>query len=287
METFAMSIFEPNEIAPKILIADDDPSIVRLVADRCSLMGFEVETACNGIEAMLTVRSGGFHALIVDIHMPKVDGLSICAHLQELFTKPPHVIAMTGSRDAATVERCDALSALYVAKGAGFWSDLEDALVEICPSRADRIKRSGLRATRMAVPTRSRVLLVDDDEDIDRFLRIKLDSCGVDTLYAADAAQGYRVACREEPAVIVSDYAMPGGNAEHLLARLRTTRATRNIPFVVLSGHQLSGTIERSLKREIGGGPGAVRILRKSADTTELLGTLQRFCGFQRQAMAG
>jgi CheY-like chemotaxis protein len=80
---------------------------------------------------------------------------------------------------------------------------------------------------------------------------------------------------------------MPGGNAEHLLARLRTTRATRNIPFVVLSGHQLSATIERSLKREIGGGPGAVRILRKSADTTELLGTLQRFCGFQKQAMAG
>jgi CheY-like chemotaxis protein len=286
-ETFAMSMFEPNEIAPKILIADDDPSILRLLADRCSLMGFEVETACNGIEAMLAARNGGFHALIVDIHMPKVDGLSVCAHLQELFIKPPQVIAMTGSRDARTVERCDALSAIYVAKGAGFWSDLEAALIEICPARADRIKRSGLRTTRTAVPTRSRVLLVDDDEDVERFLRIKLDTCGVDTLYAADAAQGYRVACREEPAVIVSDYAMPGGNAEHLLARLRTTRATRNIPFIVLSGHQISGAIEKSLKREIGGGPGAVRILRKSADTTELLGTLQRFCGFQKQAMAG
>jgi CheY-like chemotaxis protein len=287
METLAMNMLESNEIAPKILIADDDPSIVRLLADRCSLMGFEVETACNGIECMLTVRNGGFHALIVDIHMPKVDGLSVCAHLQELFIKPPHVIAMTGSRDAGTVERCDALSALYVAKGADFWRNLEAALVEICPSRADRIKRSGLRTTRMAVPTRSRVLLVDDDEDIETFLRIKLDTCGVDTLYAADAAQGYRVACREEPAVIVSDYAMPGGNAEHLLARLRTTRATRNIPFIVLSGHQLSGMIEQSLRREIGGGPGAVRILRKSADATELLGTLQRFCGFQRLAMAG
>jgi CheY-like chemotaxis protein len=142
-----MSIFEPNEIVPKILIADDDPSIVHLLADRCSLMGFEVETATNGIEAMLKARNGGFHALIVDIHMPKVDGLSVCAHLHELFIKPPHVIAMTGSRDAGTVERCDALSALYVAKGGGFWSDLEDALVEICPARADRVKRSGLRAT--------------------------------------------------------------------------------------------------------------------------------------------
>jgi CheY-like chemotaxis protein len=282
-----MRLFELNENAPRILIADDDPSIVRLLADRCSLMGFEVETACNGIEAMLTVRNGGFHALIVDIHMPKVDGLSVCAHLQELFTKPPHVIVTTGSRDAGTVGRCDALGAIYVAKGAEFWSDLEAALVEICPARADRIKRSGLRATRVAVPTRSRVLLVDDDEDIERFLRIKLDACGVDTLYAADAAQGYRVACREEPTVIVSDYVMPGGNGKHLLARLRTTRATRDIPFIVLSGHRLSGEIEQSLKREIGGGPGAVRILRKSADTTELFGTLKSFCGFQKLAMTG
>jgi CheY-like chemotaxis protein len=106
-------------------------------------------------------------------------------------------------------------------------------------------------------------------------------------LYAADAAQGYRVACREEPAVIVSDYAMPGGNAEHLLTRLRTTGATRNIPFIVLSGHELSGAIEQGLKRQIGGGPGAVRILKKSTDTTELLGTLRKFCGFQWPAMAG
>jgi CheY-like chemotaxis protein len=287
METLAMILFEPNENAPRILIADDDPAIVRLLADRCSLMGFEVETACNGIEAMLAVRDGGFHALIVDIHMPKVDGLSVCAHLQELFTTPPHVIVTTGSRDAGTVGRCDALSALYVAKGADFWSDLEAALVEICPARADRIKRSGLRATRVTVPARSRVLLVDDDADMEKFLRVKLDACGVDTLYAADAAQGYRVACREEPTVIVSDYAMPGGNGEHLLARLRTTRATRDIPFIVLSGHELSGTIEQSLKREIGGGPGAVRILRKSADTRELLGTLRGFCGFQKLAMTG
>jgi hypothetical protein len=41
------------------------------------------------------------------------------------------------------------------------------------------------------------------------------------------------------------------------------------------------------LQREIGGGPGAVRILRKSADSTELLGTLRRFCGFQNLALAG
>jgi DNA-binding response OmpR family regulator len=34
-------------MASKMLIADDDPAIVRLLADRCTKMGFQVETAAN------------------------------------------------------------------------------------------------------------------------------------------------------------------------------------------------------------------------------------------------
>jgi PleD family two-component response regulator len=38
---------------PRMLIADDDPSIVRLLADHCARMGFDVDTASNGIQALL------------------------------------------------------------------------------------------------------------------------------------------------------------------------------------------------------------------------------------------
>ena len=39
--------------APKMLIADDDPLIVTALADRCARMGFEIETATNGLQAMI------------------------------------------------------------------------------------------------------------------------------------------------------------------------------------------------------------------------------------------
>jgi hypothetical protein len=42
-------IFETRDKVRKILIADDDPAIIRLLADRCVKMGFKVETAANGI----------------------------------------------------------------------------------------------------------------------------------------------------------------------------------------------------------------------------------------------
>jgi CheY-like chemotaxis protein len=129
---------------------------------------------------------------------------------------------------------------------------------------------------------RPRVLLIDDDNDINIFLTSRLGKCGLDVKYACDAQQGYRMACRDEPAVIVTDYFMPNGDAQYLLTRLRTTAATENIPVVVLSGRQLSEVTVQCLRREICGHPGAAKILKKSQDTDALFQTLKKFCGFER-----
>jgi DNA-binding response OmpR family regulator len=61
-----MTIFEPGEAAPRIPIADDDPLIVGLLADRCGLMGFEVETVYDGTQALQRIRQGGIDTLIID-----------------------------------------------------------------------------------------------------------------------------------------------------------------------------------------------------------------------------
>jgi CheY-like chemotaxis protein len=269
---------------PKILIADDDPSIVRLLADHCARMGFSVETALNGIQALLKANRYKPDILIVDVNMPEVDGLSVCAHLLEPDKKPMNVIVITGSRDPDTIERCEGFGARYARKGPSFWRDLEDALTEICPNMAGRIGQSGTHASTAKVRRRVCVLLVDDDNDINRFLASRLEKYGVEVLYAPDAAQGLRLACREEPAVIVTDYFMPDGDAQYLLSRLRTNAATQLIPVIVLSGRKLNDATLESLKREICGHPGATQILRKSSDTQELFDALERFCGFDRQS---
>ena len=49
-------IFEARDKVRKILIADDDPTIIRLLADRCVKMGFKVETATNGIRRFQSYR---------------------------------------------------------------------------------------------------------------------------------------------------------------------------------------------------------------------------------------
>ncbi len=74
-----MTVFEPGETPPRMLIADDDPSIVKLMAYRCRQMGFEVETASDGTQAFKRIRQGGIDTLIIDVQMPELDGLSVSA----------------------------------------------------------------------------------------------------------------------------------------------------------------------------------------------------------------
>jgi CheY-like chemotaxis protein len=100
-------------------------------------------------------------------------------------------------------------------------------------------------------------------------------------IYAADGAEGFRMACREDPVVIVTDYFMENGDAQYLLTKLRTNAATGNVPVVVWTGRTLDVVKLEALQRKICGHPGAAKILRKSGDTSELFQTLKEICGFE------
>jgi CheY-like chemotaxis protein len=263
-----------------MLIADDDPSVVKALADRCNRMGFDVETASNGMQALLKANRYNPDIVLVDAYMPKAGAFSICSHLLAPDRKSPHVVLVTGSRDPKIVEYCAGLGAHYVHKGAEFWEKLEVALTEIFPGRAASIRQAGGQASAGDLCSHTRVLLVDDDTDVRDFLVSRLEKFGVATLYAANAVQALRLASRVEPTVIVADQFMPNGDAQYLLATLRTTRATQKIPVIVLSGGHVDAIARLALQREIGGFPGAARIVQKSADQRELFEALQEFCGF-------
>lgn len=270
-----------NQHAPKMLIADDDPLIVKAIADRCSRMGFEIDTANNGLQAMLKVSRGKPDILVIDVNMPEADGLSVCAHLLDPEKRSINVIVVTGRRDLETIERCEGFGAFYAKKGPAFWSSLDSALVKLFPEMVDEIKQVGMRSAEVDVKTRSRVLVVDDDPEFGKFLSSRLAKHGVEMLYASDTLQGFKMACKDEPSVIMADYSMPNGGAQYLLTKLRTTPATKNIPLIVLTEGQLDEAALKVLDREICGNPGAARVLEKSLQTEQLFGELQKFCGFE------
>jgi CheY-like chemotaxis protein len=153
----------------KMLIADDDPAILRLLADRCGKLVFQVETAMNGAQLLVKVRNNHPNILIVDVKMPLLDGLSVCTRLLEPGRKSLEVVVVTGSSDPETPERCESLGTFFGRKGPDFWKSIEGALSEIYPDLACKMEGAPLTPPDTAVPLRPRVLVVDDDPDIGVF----------------------------------------------------------------------------------------------------------------------
>ena len=66
----------------RILIADDDPVILRLIQVNLELEGYEVLTANNGQEAVDVATTEHPDLVILDIMMPRLDGYQACEQLK-------------------------------------------------------------------------------------------------------------------------------------------------------------------------------------------------------------
>jgi len=67
----------------KILIVDDDKKLCQLVADYLEPMGYDVEAAHNGAQGLQMILEGDYHAVILDVMMPQMDGFEVLKRLRK------------------------------------------------------------------------------------------------------------------------------------------------------------------------------------------------------------
>lgn len=102
----------------KVLVADDDVSILRLVEMMLSRHGLAVVTARDGEEAFQKAVLEKPDAILLDIRMPKLDGLQLCSKLRatETTAKIP-VGFLTAQKDIDSYRKAQELGGvLYVTK---------------------------------------------------------------------------------------------------------------------------------------------------------------------------
>jgi len=81
--------------AEKILVVDDEEGIRQLIKDTLELVGYDVDTAVDGLDALEKIAQNEYEAIIADINMPNLDGIGLLRRLREL-DEDVSVVMVTG-----------------------------------------------------------------------------------------------------------------------------------------------------------------------------------------------
>ncbi len=80
----------------KILVVDDEELLVKGIKFNLENEGYEVDVCYDGQTAVDMARSGGYGLILLDLMMPKLDGLSACMKIREFSTVPIIMLTAKG-----------------------------------------------------------------------------------------------------------------------------------------------------------------------------------------------
>jgi len=113
-----------------------------------------------------------------------------------------------------------------------------------------------------------KVLVVDDEEDFAKALKIRLKANGYDVVLAHDSIQAIMMANQEKPDLIILDILISGEDGFSISERLKQDKATHPIPIIFLTG--VPGREGRAYKS------GASGYIMKPYQPEELLETIHK-----------
>jgi two-component system, cell cycle sensor histidine kinase and response regulator CckA len=243
-----------------ILVAEDSPSIRRLVVHVLGAHGYTVLEAADGVAALRVFeeKDGKIDLLLADAVMPGMGGREL---IEKLRQKNPalNVILMSGYTDgpedgSASTCGCSQLAKPFTPIA------LAAQVRQVLDGAGDR--------EAAPPPSKGRILTIDDDARVTTLLRTILEQEGFEVHAQNDPGLAVQDAAMLHPDLILLDFEMPKMLGSEVAALLKKNAFTKDIPVVFLSGmadedHQAIGTSS-----------GAAAYLSKPVARTRLIQTL-------------
>ncbi|HEY0477480.1 MAG TPA: response regulator [Kofleriaceae bacterium] len=209
-----------------VLIIDDDPMVQHLVRGQLETEQFRVVSAGDGVEGLTMARELRPSVIILDIHLPRLDGWTVLAELKSdpVLSQIP-VIMMSVEEQRA--------------RGYSFGA-CEYLVKPVEPDRLVSVVR------RAILPSAGDVLIVDDDESTREVVSRHLRRAGYSTVEARDGEEALLRARVLTPGLMILDLLMPGVDGFEVLRTIRSEGM--RMPVVVLTGKTLMPDEERTLR---------------------------------------
>ena len=101
---------------PRILVVDDEPALQHALSRALALERYEVSFASDGREALERLGSADYEAVVLDVSMPRLDGLEVCRRMRAAGDRTPVLMLTARTEVAERVEGLEAGADDYLAK---------------------------------------------------------------------------------------------------------------------------------------------------------------------------
>ena len=126
----------------RILLVDDDPNLLVVLAEQLRDDGFEVSTARDGQQALRRLDNGWPDLILLDLMMPKVDGLALARAIKTAADLPIIVLSAIDTADSKA-RLLDEVAEDYVSKPYHY-PELRARIDRVLRRLGDRIPRQSL-----------------------------------------------------------------------------------------------------------------------------------------------
>jgi CheY-like chemotaxis protein/anti-sigma regulatory factor (Ser/Thr protein kinase) len=251
----AESTATPDDAGGGILVIEDDPGAVRLLRTYLEGAGHWVRVCGDGASGLDEARRLVPSAILLDILLPGKDGWEV---LRELKADPR-------LRDVPVV-----VATVMDERQLGLALGAVDYFLKPVDRDALLARLSRYTFTTKVTQGTVRVLVIDDDPVARSMVSAALEPSGFDVLLAASGREGIDRAREGGVHLVICDLVMPDLDGFEVVARLRADAATRELPILILTAHELTDADKERLNGHI------VGVLGKG-DPTEVRRELERW----------
>jgi len=227
---------EPNPVRPglRVLQVEDNETNRRVVNGILRRMGCEVVNAGDGLEALAAIQGSAFDLIIMDRHMPELNGIEATKRIREM-PKPTSlvpIVGVTASAAEAEIKAClDAGMNACLSKPLNA-RDLRDAIVRLTYSAREE-------AMALSDEPKRPILVIDDTPINLTVVGRQLARLGLSHETTADPLKGLELAKRGGFRAILVDVIMPDLDGPDFAKQLRAWEKQENrrrVPIIAITG---------------------------------------------------
>ena len=231
----------------RILVVDDDKSIVKVLSAYLEQSGYQTIPAYDGEMALHTLRREHPDLVILDLMMPGIDGFEVLRTLREA-EQTAHIPVLILTAKHINKEELKFLTRnnvhQLIRKGDVGRNELLNAVAAMVYTEKDEIVKT--KRDLQTIEGKPVVLAIEDNPD--NMITVKaLLANNYIVIEAVDGIEGIAMAEKHKPNLILMDIALPGIDGIEAFKAIRNNGELHNIPIIALTASAMTSDRETIL----------------------------------------